>query len=172
MSQRACRNKIANQAAFTLIELLLALSLFGLILLLAYQTLVSSALVKQRVSESIEQQSKLRAAYRTLTNALSSKGRITGDHQSIKLDLDLSDSSWLEGVSTIDFVIDEGQSLLAYLDAGGQASELAYFSDQAEFSYVRDGIVYRVWKSEQSPDSVVLSWVENSVVHRWQFISK
>ena len=163
------RQSITQHSGFTLIEMLLALSIFSLMLLFTYQTIVSSADAKRRVSESVGQQSELRSAYRTLSNAFASKAIFIGDKSSIDFDLSSADSAWLEGADRLSLVFSKDQSLLAFVDDEAQASRLLSSINQAQFGYIHGGLRYRQWDKTQRPDLVVLSWNEQGELQRWQF---
>ena len=169
MNYSRSKIKPSTSAGFTLIELVLAMSIFSLILLMAYQALTSSAQAKLRVSQSVEAQSDLRSAYRTLSNAFDSRAQIKGDTHSIELDLTTADSAWLEGAKRIQFVIGDDQALWAYIDRQSQASRLFSGLELAEFRYIDGDLSHRNWRNSQRPDAVELSWSEGGVLRRWRF---
>ncbi|MFT6406812.1 MAG: prepilin-type N-terminal cleavage/methylation domain-containing protein [Arenicella sp.] len=163
------RVPIRPASGFTLIEMVLALSIFSLILLMAYQAIVSSAEAQQRVSQSVDQQNELRSAYRTLSNAFDSQAQFFGDKHSIEFDLSSADSEWLEGVDWLRLVISNDQRLSAYIDSEAQASRLLSLVDQAEFSYIDGDLKHLRWDKIQRPNAVELSWREQGELHRWRF---
>jgi prepilin-type N-terminal cleavage/methylation domain-containing protein len=154
---------------FTLIEMVLALSIFSLILLIAYQAMVSSSRAKLRVSNSVDQQSERRSAYRTLSNAIDSQANVNGDRYSIEFDLSSADSPWLEGADRLRLVITDDQSLWAYIDNQQPGSRLLGAMDQAEFSYFDDGVSELSWNKTVRPNAIELSWSEQGQLQRWRF---
>lgn len=157
---------------FTLIEMVLALSIFSLILLIAYQAVVSSSQAKLRVSNAVELQSERRSAYRTLSNAIDSQALINGDRHSIEFDLSSADSPWLEGVDRLRLVIADDQSLWAYIDGQQPGSRLLSWIDQAEFSYFNDDISQPNWNKASRPSAIELSWSERGQLQRWRFSAR
>jgi prepilin-type N-terminal cleavage/methylation domain-containing protein len=154
---------------FTLIEMVLALSIFSLILLIAYQSIVSSSQAKLRVSNAIDQQSERRSAYRTLSNAIDSQASISGDRYAIEFDLSSANSRWLEGADRLRLVIADDQSLWAYVDNQQPGSRLLGSLDQIEFSFVNDGLSQPNWNNASPPSALELSWSEQGQLQRWRF---
>lgn len=157
-----------SQRGFTLIEMLLALSVFSLIMLVAYQALGASAKAKLRVSQSIDQQSQLRSAHRTLSNALDSRAAINGGRFRLELDMSVADSPWLAGANSVRFEIDKDGSLTAYID-NNQASLLIETLDQPQFRYFTNDATRSSWAQSDRPSAVEFSWVEHGEVRRWRF---
>jgi prepilin-type N-terminal cleavage/methylation domain-containing protein len=157
---------------FTLIEMVLALSIFSLILLIAYQAVVSSSQAKLRVSNAVDLQSERRSAYRTLSNAIDSQASISGDRYAIEFDLSSADSPWLEGADRLRLVIADDQSLWAYIDGQQPGSRLLGSIHQAEFSYVNDGISLLNWNKASQPSAIELSWSEQGQLQRWRFSTR
>ncbi|MBL4672966.1 MAG: prepilin-type N-terminal cleavage/methylation domain-containing protein [Arenicella sp.] len=157
---------------FTLIEMVLALSIFSLILLIAYQTVVSSSQARLRVSNAIDQQSERRSAYRTLSNAVDSQASVSGDRYSIEFDLSTADSPWLEGADRLRLVIADDHSLWAYVDGQQPGSRLLREIDQAEFSYFNDGISQLNWNKASRPSAIELNWSEQGQLQRWRFSAR
>jgi prepilin-type N-terminal cleavage/methylation domain-containing protein len=158
-----------NLNGFTLIEMVLSLSIFSLILLIAYQTVVSSSQAKLRVAKSVEQQSELRSAYRTLTNAFDSQASFIGDKHFIEFDLTTAQSPWLEEAESLRLVLTEDQRLLAYVDGRQSPSPLLSFINQAEFSYLDDDLIQLRWNRSQPPKAIQLSWNKQGELQRWRF---
>ena len=157
-----------KQSGFTLVETLLALTIFGFILLVAYQALESSVQAKVRVVSSVEQQNQLRLAHRTLTNVFDSGAELSGDNDSVEIDLSSGDSPWLEGVKRISLVISEDQTLWAGID-GGEVTKLLEMPGVAEFGYLDGGIRQVIWQGQRRPTGVELRWLEGGELRRWQF---
>ena len=164
------RTKQAN--GFTLIEMVLALSIFSLILLMAYQALVSSSQAKLRVSNAVDQQSERRSAYRTLGNAIDSLATINGDRHFIEFDLSSADSPWLEGADRLRLEIAADHSLWAYIDDQQPGSRLLELGDQAEFSYLDDGLSQMRWSKAIRPNAIELSWSEQGQLQYWRFSAR
>ncbi len=160
---------LRREGGFTLIETVLAMSIFSLILLIAYQTLVTGAQAKQRVSESASLQTQQRSAYRTLANAFDAGARVIGAQHTIEIDLTTGDSIWLEEAKNIEFALTPDGELWAYVDVDQQASLLLSQLDQAKFSYFAAGERHSQWNSKLSPSAVDLSWVEGGELRRWRF---
>ena len=157
-----------KQSGFTLVETLLALTIFGFILLVAYQALESSVQAKLRVTSSVERQHQLRLAHRTLTNVFDSGAELSGDNDSVEIDLSSGDSPWLEGAKRISLVISEDQTLWASID-GGDATKLLEMSGVAEFGYLEGEIRHVVWQGQRRPSGVELRWLEGGELRGWQF---
>jgi len=164
------RAKHAN--GFTLLEMVLALSIFSLILLMAYQAVVSSSQAKLRVSNAVDHQSEQRSAYRTLGNAVGSLADINGDRHFIEFDLSYADSPWLEDVGRLRLVIATDRSLWAYVDDQEPGTRLLGLGEQAEFSYIDDGIRQLSWSKSNRPSAIELSWSEQGQLQRWRFSAR
>lgn len=158
-----------HAGGFTLIEMVLSLSVFSLILLIAYQTVVLSSQAKLRVSAAVDQQSDLRSAYRTLSNAFDSQANFIGDRHFIEFDLTTAESNWLEGAERLRLVISDDQRLLAYIDGQQSPSRLLGLIDQAEFGYLDDDLNHKEWNKAQAPNVIELSWRERGELLRWRF---
>jgi type II secretory pathway component PulJ len=150
--------------------MLLALSIFSMIILMAYQVLQTTAQAKLQVSASSDQQGALRAAHRILDHAFDSRAQITGRKDSVELNLSNSDSRWLQGTQRLSFAIVDGHALWAYLDNDeAQATLLLSELDQAEFRYLEESLSYRNWDKKPLPLAVELSWVQGDEVRKWLF---
>lgn len=158
---------------FTLIEMVLALSIFSLIILMSYQVLATTAQAKLRVSQSSDEQTQLRAAYRTLGNAFAARAQLNGDKSKVELNLSRADSTWLDGTQFISFVILDGQALWAYVDNDeAQASLLLSGLEQAEFKYFVGEQSRAAWALKSPPVAVELSWIERGELRKWLFHSQ
>ena len=159
---------VHKQNGFTLVETLLAVTIFALILLVAYQTLESSVQAKLRVANSVERQNQLRLTHRTLTNVFDSGAELSGDSGAVEIDLSSGDSPWLEGAKRISLVISEDQTLWATIDSD-QASKLLELSGVAEFAYLEGEIRHVFWQGQRRPTGVELSWLEGGELRHWLF---
>ncbi len=166
------KTHLQKEPGFTLIELVMALSIFSLILLIAYQALVQTAQSKLRVSESVNQQNELRSAYRVLGDAFEAGAKLTGHRYRVELDLTMADSRWLAGSKHIVFEIDEDQALWASLDNDQPSSLLLSALDQAEFRYLDGEQIHASWDSAQSPALIELSWFDDGEPQAWRFAGR
>ncbi len=158
-----------KQRGFTLLEMVLALSIFSLILLVTYQVLVSSAQSKLRVSQEVNRQYQLRSAHHTLSNAFETKARIKGDRHRIEFDLSAGDSTWLDGARWLTLVIRDDQSLWASIDSDKDASRILDSASGAEFRYLKDEVSHSKWQAVRPPHAVEFSWFSGGEPRRWRF---
>lgn len=154
---------------FTLIETVLTLSIFSLILLVAYQAMIISAEGRERVSKLAEQQNQLRTTYRSLSNAFDSQAQLKGSQSQIEFDLSTSDSTWLSGAKQLRFVIHDDVSLRAYLDNQQQYSVLMANLINPEFAYFNGESMQNSWNSLQRPIAIELTWFDGGTLQRWRF---
>jgi len=169
MNRRDAKRSLDTVNGFTLIELVLAMSIFSLILLMAYQVLASSARAKLSVSDSVGKQAELRSAYRTLSNAFDSGAQIKGDRHNIELDLTTADSPWLEDAKRISFVLSVDHILSAVVDDQDYESILLDALEQAEFRFFDGELRHSNWSSIQRPSAIELSWNHGGELRRWRF---
>jgi prepilin-type N-terminal cleavage/methylation domain-containing protein len=154
---------------FTLIEMLLALSLFSLLLTMGYQTIAAESNNSARVTQALQQQASLRATYRSLTNAFKSMAPVTGNQFEITFDLSRADSPWLQGSKVIRFVINAEQEMWAYIDDDDKGTQLIQNIDRAEFAFVSNQTSLGQWQSPRRPNALELKWIEGGERQRWRF---
>ena len=159
----------SSMIGFTLIEVLVSLTLFSLIIAIAYQSIISTATGRSLLVEKVDRQYALRAAHLTLKNAFSSGSLVWGDRQQIEFDLATSDTPWLLGTQKLMLTINKQGQLLAKLDNAADNSVLMNKLDQAAFMYHSNGVDQREWALNTLPDWAELSWTENGEQRRWRF---
>ena len=157
------------QMGFTLIEVMLVLTLFSLLMTMAYQSIVAGAQAKSIVQARVSQQSMLRSVHRTLQHALSSGARIKGASDRVEIDLRYADTDWLDGVDKMQlFANGEGELRAAVDDSPGPTVLLGNFKRHG-FRYLSGGLEYPLWNQVQRPDAVVFYWTSGDIQERWLF---
>ena len=158
-----------SMIGFTLIEVLVSLSLFSLIIAISYQSIISTATGRSLLLAKVDRQYALRASHLTLKNAFISGSMVRGDRQQIEFDLAAANTSWLLGSRKLVLTISKQGQLLANVDDAKTNSVLMNNLDQAKFSYHSKGVGQTEWPGKTSPDWAELSWVENGEQQEWRF---
>ena len=157
------------QMGFTLIEIMLVITLFSLLMTMAYQSIVAGAQAKSIVQARVSQQSMLRAAHRTLQHALSSGARIRGSSDRVEIDLRYADTDWLDGVDKMQLFANRAGELSAVTDNSSGPTVLLKKLERHGFRYLSGGLEYAVWGQEQRPDAVVFYWASGDRQEQWFF---
>ncbi|NND00611.1 MAG: prepilin-type N-terminal cleavage/methylation domain-containing protein [Gammaproteobacteria bacterium] len=155
---------------FTLIETLLALLLFTLILTMGYQSIVSASQARKLVVENVDRQHALRITHRTLGQAISSNGLLSGDLTHLEINLRGATSGWLPDNRSITLSINSQGQLLARLDEQQYSEILLDGLYQAQFNYLEDQISHASWNKKIQPHLVELSWFEKGAHNNWKFL--
>lgn len=158
-----------SSKGFTLIEMVLALSLFSLILLMGYQAIASTSQSSKRLSAVTEQQQELRATFRSLDNAFKSMAPLKGDRFNVEFNLSDADSPWLSGSKFIRFNINTEQELWAFLDEDPIGTLLSANMTGAEFTFHSKERVLSAWDSSKQPQAMELSWLLGEERLTWRF---
>ncbi|MEO0369567.1 MAG: prepilin-type N-terminal cleavage/methylation domain-containing protein, partial [Pseudomonadota bacterium] len=104
--------KPIGEAGFTLLELMLAMSLFAILSILASRTLIETRHNHNAIVSNVDLLSDQQAAYRTLRNTFLAGAKIVGTEEFIEVDLSHVHSGWLLDHSVLRFSISEQRSLL------------------------------------------------------------
>ena len=156
---------------FTLIEVLLAISLFSLLMLIGYQGIISTATGRANVIEKTERQANLRDAHSSLSNSLAAMTPIQGNSTRLNIDLSQAKSPWLMDADSLSFYISQTGELQTELDGASNGALLSGLGD-AQFSYYSGGDKFSAWERKQRPELIELSWREGDQIKRWRFICK
>jgi len=158
-----------NSRGFTLIEVLISISIFSLLILIAYQALSLTAVSKQTIANESTAQSELRSAHRLLSNLMRSGASINGEAQQMVVDLGSASTAWLAGSETLFLGLSEAQDLFAEIDNEAEQSVLLYGLDSFRFRYFDRGEFSDEWRSQQAPSAVILNWERDGEVYEWWF---
>ncbi len=154
---------------FTLIEVLISISIFSLLMLIAYQALSLTAQSKQAITNESSRQAELRTTHRLLSNLLSSGASFSGELQWLEIDLSSANTAWLAGGESLILGVSESQDLLAELDGETEQSVLLSRVDSLSFRYFDRGEFSEQWRSKQVPSALVVNWERNGEVFEWWF---
>ena len=161
--------KFSAQRGFTLIEMMLVITVFSLMLTIAYQSIVASAQANSIVAVRIADQAMLRAAHRTLQQAFASGARINGSVDRMEIDMRYADSHWLDGTEKVLLRIGSGGELHAFADNSRKATVLLNGLEKLRFLYMSEGLEYSAWDQQVRPDSIVLDWQSADTHQQWWF---
>lgn len=154
---------------FTLVETLLVISLFAILIIIAYQALVTAAQAKVTVRSSVAQQAMIRSTHQVLQQAIGSGARIKGSVDQLEIDLRQADTTWLDGVDFLVLTLTENGELRVQSDHSSQTSILLSDLETARFSYTSKGLKQTMWDSVQQPDLVEFSWSLMGRSEQWWF---
>lgn len=154
---------------FTLIEVLISISVFSLLMLIAYQALNLTAQSKQAITNESSKQAELRTAHRLLSNLMSSGASFKGESQRIEVDLSSARTDLLAGSDTLFFGLSDSRDLLAELDTEAEQSVLLHELDALSFRYFDRGELSDQWRSKQVPSAIVLNWERDGEAYEWWF---
>ena len=156
----APRSFSVSSLGFTLLELIVALALFSLILGFVYQVLVTSVDVHDRVSDSISSQERVRIAHRTLSDALASGGRFSGESRLLEIDLGSAITQWSLSAQLVRFEIRNGNELWQFMDKQTNGEMLLREPINLRFGYLDEtNQVYLSWEEGKNPQAVSLGQV-------------
>ncbi len=155
----------ARQSGFTLLEMLIALTLFALLIGLGYQALLNIALSQKKIAQHTAQQTSHAIAHRTIRQLIRSNAAISGSTQSLTFQFDGHDSPNYVNEKFLTISIHQNK----LIRTGSTNAILLSGIDSAIFSYQHNGQRLSNWKQEKQPDSIQLSWTENDEDHYWEF---
>ena len=165
------RGFYGTTAGFTLIEILLVLSMFCLILAMGYQSVVYTAQARTRVVDQVDQQQSLRGAHRTLNNVFSTNAPMSGTERSLRIELDQSDSRWLAGNSRLTLNLNSQGQLVAEVDNPVHRTILLTGLERASFRYFENNIGHSSWSNSTQPQLVSLQWSDSGRPINWKFLT-
>lgn len=163
------RSRRTNNSGFTLLEMVLAISLFSLILVIGYQAITMTAKSRLRISTAIDQQESLRVTFRSLSHAFRSIAPLQGKLDRIEFDLSRANSTWLQGARKIQFIVNADGELWAFLDDDEQGSLLMSSMAGAEFTFIDGDVRLPTWDSARRPRAIELSWFKGNELQQWRF---
>jgi prepilin-type N-terminal cleavage/methylation domain-containing protein len=153
------RSETVKNKGFTVLELVVGLALFSLVLSMCYAALLDASKVYQRVSESAVQQQQQRTTYRTLRDALRSGAQVSGDRESLSLDLSSATSLWALTSSNVRFQIVDGKELWEFHNTNVDGQRLLQKFHGLRFSFGNsEGEMQSHWHRQEPPSRVGLSW--------------
>ena len=168
-STRIARDFGKRSRGFTLIEVLISISVFSLLMLIAYQALGLTAQSKQAIAKESSAQSELRTTHRLLSNLMTSGASFSGELQWIEVDLSTATTAWLAGSDNLFLGVSDSQDLLAELDGETEQSVLLSGVDGLSFRYFDGKEFSQQWQSKQAPRALVVDWERNGEVYQWWF---
>lgn len=164
----------ARQSGFTLLELLLALTLFAMLSVIGYQAIADVARAKGQIQSQVETQTQRRLAYRALQSAMSSGAEISGTRLDLRLLFSGQESNWPDSVTSAHIVLDSAGQLLSSLGPKGETTILMTGLEGAEFRYIKGGVEHSSLDSasgqqSDSPVQLIFSWRQAGAVEQWRF---
>lgn len=160
-----------SQSGFTLLELLISLTMFSLLMTMGYQSLTTLALNQRNIERHSELQSNKGLSHLALRNALNSGAVLTGAPNAFELKLNSVDTLYFPSSTSISFAIKEG-SLLSKTNNDARPTELMSDLEEASFSYLDTGQRYARWSQPKPPQMLEFSWLKNGQTHKWLFRSQ
>lgn len=161
-----------KQSGFTILEITIAIALFGLILVLGYGAIISTATGTKQFHRLSANDQQIRNAHQSLRNAIESGASLRGNKQSLELDLKDANNQWLENSERITFKITTDGQLIATMHPSQQVSILMSGLDNARFSFIDIEGNLNFWNKNINPAAVVFSWQQQDNKDQWRFLSK
>lgn len=162
----------SKQSGFTLLEITIAIALFGLILVLGYGAIVSTATGTKQFQRLSANDQQIRSAHQSLRNAIESGASLRGNKQFLELDLKHANNQWLENSELITFRITVDGQLVATMHPSQQVSVLISGLDNARFSFIDTEGNFNYWNKNINPAAVEFNWQQLGNKYHWRFLSK
>ena len=159
------------QSGVTLLELTVVMTIFLLILSLAYQGSQQFRSAYRVIEQAAQEQSESLIAHKSLKAALNSRARVTGDSSSIILDLKDADHTYFPDHDFQTFSIVDGNLLFSF-GPHTDPTVLLENLEMAKFVYMTDGFENQSWQSQFAPDLVKLTGSIKGEYFSWSFSSQ
>lgn len=161
-----------NQSGFTLLEIMIAISLFGLLLVLGYRSISTTAISTKQFQQFTDNYQQIRDAHRVLRQAIESGAAVSGDSLNLNLNLETANSQWLNTTNSINFKITIDGRLTAITDQATSATTLITGLDNAGFRFLTTDANHKHWSKNGNPNLIEFSWSKQNQRQQWQFLSR
>jgi prepilin-type N-terminal cleavage/methylation domain-containing protein len=159
----------SSESGFTLLEVILAITLFGMLVTIGYRAMVNGTQAKMIVRSQVIEQTMMGTAHRTLQQVFSSASRVKGSSNNLEIDLNYADNNWLDGVQFVRLTYNSNRELVAFTDTSAQGSLLMSNLNEAGFRYVAGGQEQSTWNLSKAPDAIIFFWSHQGYSQRWWF---
>lgn len=143
-----------SSLGFSLIELVVSLSVFSILVIISYSALTSTFQQDQALEKVLDWEAEQRSAYQILTLAFATRARLVGDSNSINVMLNGADDPAFMQYDNLELWWDNGAALYAKGNTAKLPSQLLEFARDGEFFFLSGDQELSRWTSTSLPDAL------------------
>lgn len=156
-----------RHSGFTLLELMISITLFTMLLGLGYQSMINLAYSQKAIERHTESQKARALSHRTLRQLIDSSAVLSGTSNTITFSFEQADTATrLNQTRHLIYISEQG--LISKEPAHEEVTLMTELAS-ASFDYYKGGEKVSVWNRSSRPDLVELSWIENDSRRSWLF---